>query len=155
MRAAGSPRRARTVLAVPAHWSSRPAPRSRRARNQGARLTLRQRATSIACSLVRGPRPLARRTSSWWTKNSLRLGTRRTHPMRKKPGGGPDRIVALSQVKSGAGDVVALAKDQVRGEIAGCPRREERRRLGTELVKQVAELCSLNGVKEPGHIAGV
>ena len=100
MRAVGSPRRARTVLAVPAHRSSRPAPRSRRARNQGARLTLRQRASSIACSFVRGPRPLALRTSSWWTKNSLRLGSRRTHPMRKKPGGGPDRIVAMSHVKS-------------------------------------------------------
>ena len=100
MRAVGSPRRARTVLVVPAHWSSRPAPRSRRARNQGARLTLRQRASSIACSFVRGPRPLALRTSSWWTKYSLRLGSRRTHPMRKKPGGGPDRIVAMSHVKS-------------------------------------------------------
>jgi hypothetical protein len=36
MRTAGSPRRARTVRAVPAYWSSRPVPRSRRERYQGA-----------------------------------------------------------------------------------------------------------------------
>ena len=100
MRAVGLPRRARTDLAVPAHSSARPAPRSRRARNQGARPTLPQSASSIACSCVRGPPPLALRTSSWWTKNSLRFGNRRTHPMRKKPGGGPDRTVATSQEKS-------------------------------------------------------
>jgi hypothetical protein len=43
----------------------------------------------------------------------------------------------------------------VRGDIAGRPRLEECRCLGTELVEQVAELCSLDGVKELGHIAGV
>jgi hypothetical protein len=59
------------------------------------------------------------------------------------------------QDKPRAGEVVALAEDQVRGEIAGCPRLKERRCLGTELVEQVAELCSLDGVKELGHIAGV
>ena len=48
-------------------------------------LVKRQSAASIAGELVRGPRPLARRTSSWWT----RLARRRTQPMRKKPGGGP------------------------------------------------------------------
>jgi hypothetical protein len=100
MRAVGSPRRARTVSAVPAQWSSRPAPRSRRVRSQRPRLTLRHRASSMAGSFVRGPRPLALRTSSWWTKNSLRLASLRTHPMRKNPGGGPDRSVAVSQVKS-------------------------------------------------------
>ena len=100
MRTVGSPRRALTVLAVPAHSSSSPAPRSRRARNHGARLTLRHSAASIAGEFVRGPRPLALRTSSWWTNYSLRLGKRRTQPMRKKPRGGPDRIVATSQGKS-------------------------------------------------------
>jgi hypothetical protein len=30
----------------------------------------------------------------------VEVGPRRTHPMRKKPGGGPDRRVVLSQVKS-------------------------------------------------------
>ena len=49
---------------------------------------------------IRGKRPPALRTSSWWTKNSLRLGNCRTQLMRKKPRGGPDRIVATSQVKS-------------------------------------------------------
>jgi hypothetical protein len=100
MRAVGSPRRARTVLAVPSHWSSRPAPRSRRVRNHRPRRRLRHRASSVACSPARGPRPLARRTSSWWTKNSFRLGSWRTHPMRKNPGGGPDRNVATSHVNS-------------------------------------------------------
>ena len=176
-RAAGSPRRARMVLPLPAHWSSRPAPRSRRARNQDWRLMLRHRASSIAGSFVRGPRPLALRTSSWWTKNSLRLGSRRTHPVRKKPGGGPDRSVAtslrspaaralLAAVRPGgptprarqarAGERVALAKDQVRGDIAGCPRREEGRCIGTEFVEQVGQLRPLDRVEErTGHIARV
>ena len=44
----------------------------------------------------------------------------------------------------------------MRGEIAGRPRREESRCLGTEFAEQVAELCSLDGVEKPtGHIAGV
>jgi hypothetical protein len=52
--------------------------------------------------------------------------------------------------------VVVLAEDEVRGEIAGGPRLEEGRCLGTELVEQVAELCSLDAVEERiGHIAGV
>ena len=53
--------------------------------NQGARLTLRHRASSIACSFVRDHDrwPCVR---PWWMKNSLRLGSRRTHPLRKKPG---------------------------------------------------------------------
>ncbi len=59
------------------------------------------------------------------------------------------------QHKPGAGEVVALAEDQVRGEIAGRPRLKERRCPGAELVEQVAELCSLDGVEELGHIAGV
>ena len=57
--------------------------------------------------------------------------------------------------KPRAGEVVALAEDQVRGEIAGCPRLKKRRCLRTEVVEQVAELCSLDGVKELGHIAAV
>ncbi len=49
-----------------------------------------------------------------------------------------------------------LAEDEVRGEIAGRPRLKESGCFGTELLEQVAQLCSLNGVEEhPGHIAGV
>ena len=49
-----------------------------------------------------------------------------------------------------------LAQDQMRGEIAGRPRLEERRCVGTEFVEQVAELGSLDGVEERvGHVAGV
>ena len=148
MRTVGSPRRARTVWAVPAHWSSSPAPRSRRARNHGARLTLRHSAASIAGEFVRGARPLALRTSSWWTKNSLRLAKRRTQPMRKKPGGGPDRIVATSQGKSSRASAVrrrSAKRPRTGGALV--PRGvalarhgvEEGRCVGTELVEQVGE----------------
>jgi hypothetical protein len=59
------------------------------------------------------------------------------------------------QDKPGASEVAALAQDEVCGEIAGRPRREESRCLGTEFVEQAAELCSLDGVEERiGHIAG-
>jgi hypothetical protein len=84
---------------------------------------------------------------------------------RREPGKVPQRERSSSsfsqapppsgQDKPGAGEVVALADDQVRGEIAGRPRLKERRCLRTKLIEQVAELCSLDGVKEPGHIAGV
>jgi len=49
-----------------------------------------------------------------------------------------------------------LALDEVCGDIAGRPRREESRRIGTEFAEQVAELCPLGGVEERiGHVAGV
>jgi len=137
MQAAGFPRRARTVRAVPAHWSSRPVPRSRRVRYQGATPTLRHRASSMAGSSARGPRPLARRTSSWWTKNSFRLGSRRTHPVRKKPAGGPARNVATSQVKSLAAkaDCRRPAKRaQAPGSTSPGPAIVEPNDLGRELV---------------------
>ena len=97
-RAVGSPLRALMTLSVPVHTRSSPAPRSRRDRNQGIRPTFRKSAASSAGGLVRGPKPFARRTSSWWTKNSLRFPTRRTHSIRKKPCGGPDRMVATRSV---------------------------------------------------------
>jgi hypothetical protein len=50
---------------------------------------------------------------------------------------------------------IVLAEDEVRSEIAGRPRLEERRCVGTELVEQVDELCSLSGVEVwVGHLAG-
>jgi len=108
----------------------------------------------------------------------LRFGTRRTHPIRKKPGGGPDRIVATSHEKSlsverssspfskaapqagqdepGSSEIVVLAQGEVRGEIAGSPRLQESWCLGTEFIEQVAELCSFNSVeKHNGHVDGV
>jgi hypothetical protein len=54
------------------------------------------------------------------------------------------------QDQPGAGEVVVLAEDEVRGEIAGRPRLEEGWCLGTELVEQVTEPRSLDGVE--GHI---
>jgi hypothetical protein len=57
------------------------------------------------------------------------------------------------QDKPGAGEIIMLPEHQVRGDITGRPRLEERRRLGTELVEQVAELFPLHGVEELSHIA--
>jgi hypothetical protein len=52
--------------------------------------------------------------------------------------------------------MVALAQDEVRGEIAGLPRRQQRRRIRPEFLEQVAELGSLVGIEERiGHIAGL
>jgi hypothetical protein len=52
--------------------------------------------------------------------------------------------------------VVALAQDQVRGQIAGRLRSQESRCPGTEFAEQVGELCSLGSVEEgTGHIAAV
>jgi hypothetical protein len=60
------------------------------------------------------------------------------------------------QDESGSGQAVVLADDEVRGEIAGRPRGKESGCLGTELVEQVADLCSLGGVPEQiDHVAGV
>ena len=62
---------------------------------------------------------------------------------------------STGQDKPRTSEIIALAQDQVRGEIAGRPWLKERRCAGTELVEQIAEPCSLDGVKEPGHLAGV
>ena len=52
--------------------------------------------------------------------------------------------------------MVVLAEDEVRGEIAGSPRLQQSWRLRTELIEQVAELCSFNSVeKHNGHADGV
>ena len=60
------------------------------------------------------------------------------------------------QDKPGAREVVVLAQDEVGSDIAGCPRCEEGRCSGTELVQQVAELYALGRVEErTGHTAGV
>jgi len=92
---------------------------------------------------------------------------RRSRPERRdEPGEVPQRerssppfrqaAPRTGQHKPGASEVVALAQDQVRGQIAGRPRREERRCPGTEFAEQVAQLCPLDCVEEPiGHIAGV
>ena len=58
-------RRARRTRDVPTHSSSSPTPRSRLASNHAAEPTLRHSASSNAAAFVRGPRPLALRTSSW------------------------------------------------------------------------------------------
>ena len=126
----------------PRPGSSRPAPRSRRARNQGARLTLRHRASSMACSFVGdhgrrlGGRPRGgRRTHSGSAAGApSRCGTGRwrSRPERRdEPGenpqrqrrsslpGGPTHRAGPARGRPGA----ALAQDEVRGHIAGRPRR--------------------------------
>ena len=91
--------------------------------------------------------------------------------MRKKPGGGPDRRVETSHGEvllrerflppfrqaapcagndePWAGEIVALAQDEMRGHIASRPWGQERRRVRAEFVEQVAELCPLIGVEQP------
>jgi len=49
-----------------------------------------------------------------------------------------------------------LAENKVRGQIARGPWLKQSRCLRTELIQEVAQLCSLHGVhKQVGHIAGV
>jgi hypothetical protein len=51
-----------------------------------------------------------------------------------------------------AGEEVVLTQDQVGRDVVGCPRAEQRRSPWAELVQQVAELLSLDGVEEQvGH----
>ena len=86
-------------------------------------------------------------------------GRRSRSDRRDKPGEIPHRERPASsfgqptpragQDESGSGQAVVLADDEVRGEIAGRPRLEEGWCLGTELVEQVAEPRSLDGVE--GH----
>src|SRR5690349_23570685 len=60
------------------------------------------------------------------------------------------------QDEPGAGERVALAQHEVRGDITGGPRREQGRRVGTELVEQAGEPCALVAVEErTGHTAAV
>lgn len=60
------------------------------------------------------------------------------------------------QDKPRSGGMVVLAEGDMRGEIAGSPRLQESWCLDTELIEQVAELCSFNGVeKHNGHAVGV
>jgi hypothetical protein len=62
---------------------------------------------------------------------------------------------ATGQGEPGAGERVVLAEDEMCGEIAGRPRIQKSRRLGTERVEQVAQLCSFDGVEEQiVHVAG-
>ena len=134
-----------------------------------ARLTLRHSAASITGEFVRGPRSLARRTSSWWTKNSVEVG-QAPHPTDAEETSWRSRSdLATSQGKSSRAsavlrrsakrlqrtgedepwcrEVVMLAQHQVRSEIARRPRVEQGRRVGTEFVEQVGELFSLDGVE--------
>jgi len=92
---------------------------------------------------------------------------RRSRPERRdEPGEVPERERFSSlfgeagpragKDKPRAGEMVVLALDEVRREIAGRPRHEESRCLGTEIVEQVAEPRSLDGVEErTGHTARV
>ena len=109
---------------------------------------------------------MALRTSSWWTKNSFRFGNERTQPMRKNPGGGPDRIRATSHAKSlllcqphpaplgeplerareheaGASDEIALTQHDVGGEVVSGPALEQRGYVSPEFVEEIAQRKAL------------
>jgi len=81
---------------------------------------LRKSAASSADGVGARSEALRRRTSSWWTKNSLRFGKRRTHPILKKPGGGPDRMVSTRSANP-------ASSTASRRRSANCPRRRGRR----------------------------
>jgi hypothetical protein len=53
------------------------------------------------------------------------------------------------QDKPGASEVVALAQDEVGGEIAGRPRGEESRCLGSEFVEQALS-CARSAASKSG-----
>ena len=60
------------------------------------------------------------------------------------------------QDQPGSSERVVLAKDEVRGQIARRPRLKQSGCFGTQLLEQVAQLCSLDGVEEhTGHTDGV
>ena len=60
------------------------------------------------------------------------------------------------QNKPRSSQIVVLAQNEVRSEIAGSPPLQESWRLGTELFEQVAEPCPFNSVEEhDGHVCGV
>ena len=92
---------------------------------------------------------------------------RRSRPERRdEPGEVPQRerssasfrqaAPRTGQDKPWAGQGVTLAQDEMRGQIAGRPRRQESRCPGTKFAEQAGELCSLGSVEErTGHIAGV
>jgi len=52
------------------------------------------------------------------------------------------------QNQPGAGQRIALAQHQMRGQITGRPRRKQGRRPRAELAEQVAQLRPLSGVQE-------
>jgi len=102
-------------------------------------------------------------------KNSFRFGNERIQPMRKNPGGGPDRIRATSQAKSwrfaslarprsanrwkgqehkaGRSYEIALPQHDVGSEVMSCPAFEQRGSGSSEFVEQRAQLESFLGVE--------
>jgi hypothetical protein len=95
-----SPRRALTCFSVPAHTRSSPIACRGARKSHATWVTLRNRALSSPGEHGRGSERFAGRTSSCRTKNSLRFGKRRIHPIRNGPGGGPERIIATSSLNA-------------------------------------------------------
>lgn len=96
---------------------------------------------------VRDPAHPSDTEETWRRSRSERRGQPCEFPQRE--GSSPPLSQAApctAQDKPGTSEVVALAEDQVRGEIAGSPRRKHGRCPRSEIVEQVAELCSLDGV---------
>ena len=110
----------------------------------------------------RGSRPLARRTSSWWMKNSSPLTTLRMRgtrhgisgaPARSRPPGGKSLGFLCSALGVGPA-VEVLAQHQVRGEIGRRPPLAQRGRVRTQLEQQVTELGALANVDRFGQRDG-
>jgi hypothetical protein len=94
---------------------------------------------------------------AWRRSRSNRRGESRKFPQGERASSSfSETAPRTRQNKPRASEVVVLAEDEVRGKIPRRPRIEQGWRIGADLVEQVAELCSLDGVEERiGHIAGV
>ena len=111
----------------------------------------------------RGSRPLARRTSSWWMKNSSPLTTLRirgTPPGNgRRPGAQPgdqggESLGFLCSALGVGPAVEVLAQDKVRGEIGRRPPLAQRGRIRTQLEQEVTELDALADVDRFGQRDG-
>ena len=128
--------------------------------------------------MTRGPRPLALRTSLVVDEELVEIRSmERTHPMRKNPIGGPDRICSTSAVKfvrstnldpatlgeppertgqdeTWSGDGIVFSQHKVRGQIVRGPAVEQGGHRWAELEEQIAELTALLRIQRNTSHAG-
>ena len=165
------PRPAVAISSVPVHASSSRTSRNRRERNHADRGRCGRGMASAA--QMRGSRSIRSATSSWCTKNSFRFASWRSHPMRKKPGGGPARTVETRPVneelvrvcrrrsaarpprtgddESRCGDQIVFTQDEVSDEVSSGPGFQQRRSLRPEVVEEIAQLLAVDRVEQDVH----
>ena len=163
---------------VPAHSISSPAPRRRRPRKRLPRRTLRHNAASSSGVSVRGLHPVGPPHVFVMHEELVEVG-KRTDPAdaeeprrraRPDPRHEPREVAAFREPDppplgesperarerdARAGDQIALAEDDVRGEVVRGPSLEQRGNGWPELVEHVAELLSLLRVEVSSAHPGV